>query len=105
MFWSQADFDRRTCKPELDTCRRATFRRKPRSFLPCTPRPYHFSCLYYLIAICMMVLTRPFYCLAGMLPRVVGTTSETFRNKNPSSVLPKQAKGPHGHGIAEHSCR
>src|ERR1700680_1797984 len=34
-----------------------------------------------------MTLTRPFYCLAGMLPCVARTTPEMFRNKNPSSVL------------------
>src|SRR6202048_4590143 len=37
-----------------------------------------------------MTLTRPFYCLAGMLPCVARTTPEMFRNKNPSSILPNQ---------------
>jgi hypothetical protein len=35
----------------------------------------HFTDIYTLI------LTMPFYCLAGMLPHITRTTSEIFRNK------------------------
>jgi hypothetical protein len=43
-----------------------------------------------------MILTGPFHWPAGMLRGIARPASETFRNKNPPSILLKsQTKGPH----------
>src|ERR1700680_5065243 len=48
----------------------------------------------------LIVLTRPFYCLVSMLPRIARLRSEIFRNKNPPTISPNHRQGPHRHGIA-----